>query len=210
MLGLALTRVDRCDEGLKVLEAPSPQSPVSGGVGCMAEWIMPGIRSGQVVPRIRPRFPPRSPPTLDLPSIKASLPRTRVIGFGRCVPTAARSSSSHTIGTFAFGFALSCAGGDRADLERIDRLCEAYEAAYKEMRGDFDRLTRPSRCLSLATTSNQQRGCLLRGPLDQNPGSLAIFRSSISDWRTCARRWGGSTRPVPGIGLYFATRQRMY
>ena len=160
MLGLALTRIDRCDEGLNVLEEAlrrNPRSPEAWDA-----WLC-GLSVASKVGKLFQEFA-RLPAEIasgpNLRSIKAPWPRNARdwVGAARAYSRAFEFEPYNWKVCLRLRFVLRQAG-DRADFERIDRLFETYEAAYNEMRGPyFDRMV-PSEPLSLPGDEiNQKRG----------------------------------------------------
>jgi tetratricopeptide (TPR) repeat protein len=141
-LGLALTRVNRCKEGLKILEEALRQNPNSPDA--WDTWLI-GLCQTPDREKLVREF-------AMLPAQFAGESR-----FAKHEGFIAENASDWARAARAYRRALDfepynwevCCrlrfvlrrDGDRADFERINRRCESYELAYKEMRGSyFDRL----------------------------------------------------------------------
>ena len=142
MLGLALTRVNRCRDGLKVLEAALRRNPKSPEAW---DARLSGLCHASEAEKLCREF-------ALLPAKIAADPRfakhqgviaENACEWGRAVRAYSRAFEFEPYNwsvCFRLRFVLHQAG-ERADFERVDRLCEAYEIAFKEMRGSyFDRL----------------------------------------------------------------------
>jgi tetratricopeptide (TPR) repeat protein len=160
MLGRALTRVGRCDEGLNVLEEALRRNPKSPDA--WDSWLS-GLWHASKMGELCREF-------ARLPADIAADPRfakhqAAIAEDAREWVRAARAySAAFEFEPYNWDVCLRLRSvlrqaGDRAELERIDRLYEAYQVAYKEMRGDFfDRLS-PSEPLSFPGDDiNQRRG----------------------------------------------------
>ena len=141
-LGLALTRVNRCKEGLKVLEETvrkNPNSPEAWDA-----WLS-GLCEASEGETLCREF-------AVLPAQFAGEPR-----FAKhegCIAENAREwvwaarAYRRALDFEPYNWGVCCRlrfvlerAGNLADFERINRRCETYEIAYKEMRGSyFDRL----------------------------------------------------------------------
>jgi tetratricopeptide (TPR) repeat protein len=160
MLGLALTRIDRCREGLIVLEEAlrrNPRSPDAWDAWlsglCYASKERKLFQEFARIPAdisANPRF-------IKHQGAIAQNARDWV-GAARAYSRAFEFEPYNWSVCLRLRFVLRQAG-DRADFERVDRLFETYNAAYKEMRGPyFDRLV-PSEPLAVPGDDiNQQRG----------------------------------------------------
>ena len=74
---------------------------------------------------------------LGLRNIEGGSPRLRGTGRWRLEPIGVHSPFDHTIGPSAIASFRLRQAGETAQLERINRIYEAYKVAYKEMRGSF-------------------------------------------------------------------------
>jgi tetratricopeptide (TPR) repeat protein len=138
MLGLALIHVSRTDDGIKLLESTlsrNPQSPEAWDA-----WLT-GLDHASETEKLAEEF-------CRVPKQIAGDPRFarhqgRIAEIARNWPAAARAYGR----AFAFEpynwslcyrlrFVLRQAG-ETAELERINRIYEAYQSAYKEMRGSY-------------------------------------------------------------------------
>jgi tetratricopeptide (TPR) repeat protein len=138
MLGLALTRVNRSDEGLQVLEGAlrrNPHSPEAWDA-----WLS-GLFNASDIDKLSHEF-------ARMPKEVAADPR-----FAKHQAMIAQNARDWAAAARAYGvafeyepynwgvcfrlrFALRQAG-ESAEFERINRLYETYKTAYREMRGSY-------------------------------------------------------------------------
>jgi tetratricopeptide (TPR) repeat protein len=160
MLGLALTRIDRCEEGLNVLEAALRRNPRSPDVwDAWLSGLCHASKAGELFQEFA-RLPAEIATDPRFAKHKGALSENSRdwVRAARAYSRAFEYEPYNWRVCFRLRFVLrQC--GDHAELERIDRLCETYEVACKEMRGAFfDRLS-PSEPLSFPDDDvNQTRG----------------------------------------------------
>jgi tetratricopeptide (TPR) repeat protein len=160
MLGLALTHIDRCEEGLNVLGEALRRNPMSADA--WDAWLS-GLSHASNANKLNQEFA-RLPAEIAtdgrFAKHQGDIARNARdwLGAARAYSRAFEFEPYNWGVCFRLRFVLRQAG-DGAEFERIDRLCETYEAACREMRGPyFDRLV-PSEPLSFPGGDiNQQRG----------------------------------------------------
>jgi tetratricopeptide (TPR) repeat protein len=142
MLGLALIGVNRCKDGLEILEQARRRNPHSADA--WDAWLS-GLCHACETDKLCQDF-------ALLPADIATEPRfakhqgfiaQNAYDWARAVRAYRRAfdfEPYNWVVCFRLRFVLQQAG-DRGELERIDRLCQAYEISYQEIRGAyFDRI----------------------------------------------------------------------
>ena len=160
MLGLALIRANRKDEGIKLLKSTLERNPDSADA--WDAWLS-GLDLASETEQLEQEFKRIPKQIADLPRFAKH--RGRIAEIAHDWPLAARAYG----GAFAFEpynwaicyrlrFVLRQAG-ETAQLERINRMYEAYKVAYKEMRGSFyERFDAKEASSFPAHDFNQERG----------------------------------------------------
>ena len=160
MLGLALTRVNRSEEGLKILEEALKRDPRSPDAW---DARLSGLYLASEPDKLVQEFS-------QLPKELAADPRFAkhqgvIAQNSRDWAQAVRAySRAFEFEPFNWGvcyrlcFVLRQAG-ETAEFERVNRLHENYKAAYKEMRGSYFKRFEPDEASSFPGEDfNQQRG----------------------------------------------------
>jgi len=160
MLGVALIRINRTDEGLKLLEVALRCHP--GSAEAWDAWLT-GLYLASEADKLVQEF-------ARLPKEIAVDPRFAkhqavIAQITRDWPLAVRAyTRAFAFEPFNWGvcyrlrFALRQAG-ESAEFERIDRIYETYKAAYKEMRGSYYERFEPKEASSFKGDDfNQGRG----------------------------------------------------
>ncbi len=159
-LGLALIRVNRCDDGIQILHEALRRHPDS--VKAWDAWLT-GLFQASETERLAQEFG-------HLPKALATTPQ-----FAKHEGMIAQIAKNWQTAAKAFGRAFAFEpynwgvcyrlrfvlrqAGDTAEYKRISQIYEAYKIAYKEMRGSFYERFEPGETASFpAQDFTQERG----------------------------------------------------
>jgi tetratricopeptide (TPR) repeat protein len=160
MLGLALIRVNRTEEGIKLLQSTLKCHP--GSPEAWDAWLA-GLQLASEADKLTEEF-------AHLPKEIANKPR-----FAKHQGIIAQIARDWSLAVRAYSRAFACEpynwgicyrlrfvlrqAGETAEFERIDRIYETYKVAYREMRGSYYERFDPNEASSFPGDDfNQQRG----------------------------------------------------